>query len=193
MSTVSDAQFEEAVKQWTPKLISMSYKVHVPYMEREDLEQELKLILLKCLQKYDPERGVTFHTFFHRACWNKITTLTEYANRHYGPEKKGLSMDVMFDGDEEDGPLSRDMGKLCKTVDDSLELQLEILGFQDLEIPYMLGRMDFMSLASTAKAYEVDEKALKRVRYRAKKRIAVLRNTTDYSCGLRLEVIGEKV
>lgn len=54
----------------TIKQLSSMYKVKG--MERDDLEQEFAIVLLKCNENFDGSKGATFRTFFVASCKNKV-------------------------------------------------------------------------------------------------------------------------
>ena len=175
-------EYEEALAQWAPKVQGITSRAHVPYMEPEDLGQELNMVLLKCLRAYDEGNGASFHTFFHRACWNRIFTLTRDVNRHRG---SGSENNVIYlDGDpleglSQEGPVLPYNRRLLEAFSvgfgPSVGLVLELQGFTGLEITYVRGRMDLLSIAETAVAYEVSESGLREVARSVRSKVARLR------------------
>lgn len=51
----------------------------LPDLDQEDIEQELYIVLWKCVENYDPDRGASFNTLFQGSAHNRIITLI----RHY--------------------------------------------------------------------------------------------------------------
>lgn len=70
---------EDLLKQWEPKVQSF-LRGSSSYEDREDLAQELRVAIIKCARKFDPNRGVSFHTYLHRAMEN---TRGNFWNRTY--------------------------------------------------------------------------------------------------------------
>ena len=73
--------YEELEKTWTPLLAMFSRMRVGGFMEREDLLQELRIVLYKCQQNYNPALGVSFKTFLFQACHNAIATLRAFHGR----------------------------------------------------------------------------------------------------------------
>lgn len=67
----------------TRTLANNAYK-QMPGFSREDLEQELLLVLWECVKHYDPNKGARFNTFFQQSAKNRIITLI----RHYSTKSR---------------------------------------------------------------------------------------------------------
>lgn len=76
---------EELVKRWEPKIHSMIKSMPVYGLEREDLEQELRLTLLLAARRFDSNHsaGASFYTYLNAAMVNKIIKLREKQSRDY--------------------------------------------------------------------------------------------------------------
>ena len=61
--------------QWEPKVQKMASQASIVGMEREDIAQELRLVICKAAKKYDPDRNASFHTYLHTSMVNTIRTL----------------------------------------------------------------------------------------------------------------------
>lgn len=48
------------------------------HMGKEDLEQELLMVMWECVLKYDPNKGAKFNTLLHRSCNNRCITLVRF-------------------------------------------------------------------------------------------------------------------
>ena len=184
---VSDVEYEKALAQWDAKIGGLSIKAHVPYMEPEDLRQELSLVLLKCMRAFDDTNGASFHTFFHAACWKRIFTMTRDINRHrgYGTENTVLYIDGCPLRGSTSGDLDRTIRDLVRTFsvpfDVPVELVLELQGFEGMEAMYVRGRMDLLSVAETARAYDVPELELRKVAGLVRSKIKRIRGGAVYA------------
>lgn len=66
---------DELLEQWEPKVHSMLRNISIAGMEREDLEQEMRICILKAHKGWDSTRGASFHTYLHQVMQNSIYTL----------------------------------------------------------------------------------------------------------------------
>lgn len=46
--------------------------IYSPYYEKEDLKQDLRMILVRCNNQFDPEMGVKFKSYFVTSCKHYI-------------------------------------------------------------------------------------------------------------------------
>lgn len=53
----------------------------VPGADPDDLEQEIKMIVLNCIRRWDPSRGVPFWAYLQRAVQNRLHNLSGRAQR----------------------------------------------------------------------------------------------------------------
>lgn len=65
--------YEALEKQWGGMLRRFIW--NIPGMDREDVLQELRIVLMLAQQRYDPDRGCAFSTYLWRACVNKVGKL----------------------------------------------------------------------------------------------------------------------
>lgn len=68
-------EYDETIK----KLAKYSYDIYG--MDKDDLEQELRMVLLNCVDKFNPKKGVKFNTYFITACHNRVRRLQILAQR----------------------------------------------------------------------------------------------------------------
>jgi len=80
------ARFEASVVEYrgTIRTFARNSVRQLPSMDIEDIEQELLMVLWKCVQNYDPSRGASFNTLFQGSAKNKIIGLI----RHYSTKKR---------------------------------------------------------------------------------------------------------
>jgi DNA-directed RNA polymerase specialized sigma24 family protein len=62
-------------------------------MEVEDISQELLVVLWRCVQNYDPNRGASFNTLFQGSARNHVIGLVRTANA----KKRGKGQLVTLD------------------------------------------------------------------------------------------------
>ena len=85
----------ELILQWEPKIQKMVSTVFVVGMDREDIAQELRIVLMRTAKAFDPERGVLFHTYLHTALVNTIRTLISRAQKQL--KLVPQSLDILYE------------------------------------------------------------------------------------------------
>ncbi len=65
------------IEQWEPLVNKMAWKIPVVGMDVEDVCQELRIVIHKAHEKYDPNRGASFKTYLYRAMLNRLLKLRE--------------------------------------------------------------------------------------------------------------------
>ena len=70
------------ITTWEPKIQGLVNKYYVNGMDKDDLIQELRMVLMRCAEKYDTSKSTAiFHTYVHRAMINTLITLINKANK----------------------------------------------------------------------------------------------------------------
>lgn len=62
----------------TIKTFARNSYYKMPSFDREDVEQELLVVLYECVVNYDPDKGATFNTYFQQSARNKVISLIRY-------------------------------------------------------------------------------------------------------------------
>lgn len=174
---VTDEEFEQALIQWRPKLAKFANSWS-PYVEDEDRLQEAKLVLLKCLSKFEEGRGAIFHTYFHTALRNRLGELMNRPRKHNEDPNNVTYLSEIEEAFEEDTGRQTNMGAykaLQVSFDPNLEFEAASWGFVGLEIPYMMGLAHQITLAETASQFGVDLEGLKQAAKTAREKIQQLR------------------
>ncbi len=85
----SEREFENSqIEQWTP-LIYHVINLHPVYgMEREDLEQELKVRIVKCLHGYRLGSNATFQSYLYKAMLTRLMVLRSKESRQFKVAEK---------------------------------------------------------------------------------------------------------
>ena len=84
------------ITTWEPKIQGLVNKYYVNGMDKDDLIKQLRMVLMRCAEKYDTSKSTAiFHTYVHRAMINTLITLINKANKL--PEV--LSFDKTFISD----------------------------------------------------------------------------------------------
>ena len=140
------------ITQWEPKIQGMVNKYYVQGMDKDDLVQELRMVLMRCAEKYDTSKSsAIFHTYVHRAMINTIITLINKTSKL--PEV--LSFDKTFVSITED---EQNPNELQKALEDpnaedfsNLLLLDDILSnnnktFTDKEKSFIASRVDGLTM-----------------------------------------------
>lgn len=88
--------FERAQLKYEPKIRTFSKTAwrFLPGYEQADLEAEMLEVLWLCVERYDPDRGAQFSTFFWTAAKRRLISI----RRHFGAKKRAAEW-VHLDGD----------------------------------------------------------------------------------------------
>ena len=72
---------DDLIKQWEPKIQKLLFNTFVYGWDKEDLEQELRIAIIKAAKGFNADRGVLFHTYLHTAMVNVLRTLISKAQK----------------------------------------------------------------------------------------------------------------
>lgn len=74
-SKINEWELEEILLKYEPLIQNLAKYHKVDNLDKEDVEQELRLVLIKCVENFNPDKGVQFDTYFTRSALNKINKL----------------------------------------------------------------------------------------------------------------------
>tara|TARA_R110002020_G_scaffold388007_3_gene598722 strand:+ start:794 stop:1345 length:552 start_codon:yes stop_codon:yes gene_type:complete len=142
----------DLIKQWEPKIQGLVNKYYVNGLDKDDLIQELRMVLMRCANKYDSTKSTaSFHTYVHRGMINTLITLINKATKL--PEV--VSFDKTFitasENDQSpnelqkalEDPSAEDFSNLL-LLDDILSQDNEI--FSDKEKVFISSRVDGLTM-----------------------------------------------
>lgn len=93
MQSPREIPYEALESQWTP-LLNRFARWGIAGIEREDLLQELRVVLWKAQQGYDPSQGVSFMTYLYTSCLHQMLNLRRRSQcKLRCPEAIPLSLD----------------------------------------------------------------------------------------------------
>lgn len=92
-----DDRWSAAVKLYGGKVRTFARNSfrQIPGFDREDVEQELMIVLWRCVQQYDPNRGASFNTLFQGCAKNKVISLI----RHFETQSRKAHVVSLGDDD----------------------------------------------------------------------------------------------
>lgn len=91
-----EARWQQTYQAFYPKIRTFARNLYrwvgytpegfekVSGLNLEDLEQELLVVLWKCLETYDPAKGSAFNTYFQTAARNRLVLI----GRHFRTKKR---------------------------------------------------------------------------------------------------------
>lgn len=89
------------IEQWTPQMHHLINMHPVYGMDREDLEQELRLVIMRCLHGYKGASVASFQTYLYQGMLNKLMTLrTKESRRFQIPDRvmrNGVAISTAYD------------------------------------------------------------------------------------------------
>jgi len=115
--TESKKQMEidnDLILKWEPKINKMVSNIYIQGFDRDDLAQELRLIVIKAAKLYKPNRNAIFHTYLHTAMANRLKTLWVQASKKI----QSYSLDMQTDSDNEN---SYKLSDFVKQLDENLD------------------------------------------------------------------------
>tara|TARA_R100000995_G_scaffold68147_1_gene36821 strand:+ start:7602 stop:8198 length:597 start_codon:yes stop_codon:yes gene_type:complete len=115
--TESKKQMEidnDLILKWEPKINKMVSNIYIQGFDRDDLAQELRLIVIKAAKLYKPNRNAIFHTYLHTAMANRLKTLWVQASKKI----QSYSLDMQTDSDNEN---SYKLSDFIKQLDENLD------------------------------------------------------------------------
>ena len=147
MKPLADVPFEIVYAQWIPKLMKMG-RNFVPYMDEDDVRQEMTMMLWKCSQFYETtDRRISFHTYIHRAMINRLQNLRRDVQRHNPEYGSLLYLSVLEAGEEDEDvtphSFAEAMKELKEDVEDvSLDLFIDSAGLTVYERQWVLWKVE---------------------------------------------------
>ena len=85
---------DDLIKQWEPKIHKLLQNTFVIGMDHNDLEQELRIAIVKAAKGFNEDKGVLFHTYLHTAMVNTLRTLISKAQRQVMTESIDAYLDA---------------------------------------------------------------------------------------------------
>mgnify|MGYP003133988311 FL=1 len=112
----------DLILQWEPKINKMLSNIYIQGYDKDDLAQELRMIVLKAAKLYKPNRNAIFHTYLHTAMVNRLKTLWLQAS------KKIQSYSLDFETSEDEN--SYKLSDFVKQLDENLD-EVEFVDYLD--------------------------------------------------------------
>lgn len=162
----------ELIEQWEPKITRILQDKWVTGMDKADLAQELRIVIMKAAQGYKEGSAASFHTYLHRAMINRLSTLILQASRKIVPYSLDFTYSDYDDGGDDFLPSTvqegladpQDFAGLLELQDvlnssgmteaESVFLQLKLEGLTMQEIAENLGEDAYRLRANLRKRLE---------------------------------------
>ena len=128
----------------------MVSNIYIYGYDRDDLAQELRLIVVKAAKIYNPNRNAIFHTYLHTAMANRLKTLWVQASK----KLQGQSLDAPTS--DSDGENSYKLSDFVKQLDENLDEvdfidYLESLNLDDGETQFLTDKFTNKTMKSIEK------------------------------------------
>ena len=72
---------DKVFKKINPLIVKYSNKYNISGYSREDMEQEIRLIILAGIKNFNPKKGVKLSSFLHTHIFNKLSTKIKSSRR----------------------------------------------------------------------------------------------------------------
>ena len=115
----------DLILQWEPKINKMVSNIYIQGYDRDDLAQELRLIVVKAAKLYNPNRNTIFHTYLHTAMANRLKTLWVQASK----KLQSYSLDMSSDT-QDDSEHSYKLSDFVQLLDENLD-EVEFIDWLD--------------------------------------------------------------
>lgn len=176
---ISNDEFEAATERWGPKMTKFATN-NIPFLGWDDKLQEARLVLLKCMERFDSTKGAVFHTYFHNALRNRGGVLAFRPLKHNEDPNITTYLGEIAEAIEDGPQFSKERAAMSQDFDTSPEFMLESYGFEGDEIPYLMGKVIHrLSLKDTAELFGLEIKALQRASKTAKEKMSNMRGDND--------------
>ena len=150
----------ELIEKWEPKIHRILATTSIKGMHKEDLVQELRIVILKAAKKFDPTKKVSFHTYLHTAMINTIRTFISQAQKRIHP----TTLNTLINYSEYEYM----SGKVARALEDIKALDfLENLNLTEKEKKYI--ELRFEDLTMTEISEDLEDSAY-RVRNKIRKK-----------------------
>tara|TARA_R100000306_G_C4359473_1_gene134550 strand:+ start:120 stop:635 length:516 start_codon:yes stop_codon:yes gene_type:complete len=131
---------DDLIRQWEPKVQRFVNNTYIPGFDREDLAQELRIVIIKAAEKFDISKQTSFHTYLHTSMVNTIRTLhTKSARKPRYMARLGISENSDSGDWEFSGYEVEDETDDIEAVLDKIDL--EVLDLSDEESDYLVKRL----------------------------------------------------
>jgi DNA-directed RNA polymerase specialized sigma subunit len=114
-----EVRWDAAYKRYkgTIRTFARNFNAQIPLMDIEDIEQELLIVLMRCVERYDPNRGASFNTLFQGCAKRECLSMIRHCNTKsrkalvssLDVEAVAAEVDALFSADTEDRALQRMM------------------------------------------------------------------------------------
>ena len=145
---------DSLIQQWEPKIQSLLANTYVRGLDKEDLEQELRIAIIKAARGFNEDRGVLFHTYLHTAMVNTLRTLISRAQRTIVAE----SLDKM-ELDQSENQVPRTPTALQSRMPEVESMWLDSYDFSDAERKFVTLRIEGLTMEEITG--ELEESAYK--------------------------------
>jgi len=144
----------DLIRQWEPKIQSLLANTYVRGLDKDDLEQELRIAIIKAARGFNEDKGVLFHTYLHTAMINTLRTLISRAQRTLPTD----SLDKLED-DQREAQVPRTPRALQTTLPELESEWLDIYNFTEVEKAFI--RLKIEGLTMEEISTELDDSAYK--------------------------------
>lgn len=143
-----EKSFDDIVKQYEKLITKMRNKYTVPNYSKDDIEQEVMMILWKAYNTFDETKGVTFTHYFYRSFKYRLAYLINYNKQdtYLDTEVYDLDRQRMFRSTEN---IQRDHKQ--KELDDELWAFINTLKHGKTARFYYIGQMNLERIAEIEK------------------------------------------
>lgn len=150
LRVVTDAEFDRAAEEYQGLIIYLANKYTIRGYDKDDMKQELYIILLKCMRYYDNDMGAAFNTYYTTAVHRWMNTnLIRVEHKLEVVSFDDLDMPQeafdMFECDED-----VEFNTLIDGMADTVITEVRQIRYGDLVLDVMYGHMTMSAAARIA-------------------------------------------
>ena len=150
LRVVTDAEFDRAAEEYQGLIVYLANKYTIRGYDKDDMKQELYIILLKCMRYYDDDMGAAFNTYYTTAVHRWMNTnLIRVEHKLEVVSFDDLDMPQeafdMFECDED-----VEFNTLIDGMADTVITEVKQIRYGDLVLDVMYGHMTMSAAARIA-------------------------------------------
>ena len=138
---MGDVDYEALEAQWTP-LLQKFASWPIPGMDRDDIMQEMRIVLLNCRRLYDKNKNIKFMTLLYGSCLKIMLNLLRDSGSGSKPYMKYVPASMLLplcEGEHKSGAGTCD-NDWC-TAPELKRVEHEAEGLSDLDLVTLFGGM----------------------------------------------------
>ena len=137
---MDDAEYAELEAQWTPLLHKFA-GWPIAGMDREDIMQEMRIVLLNCQRLYNKDKNIKFMTLLYGSCLKIMLNLLRDSGSGSKPYMKYVPASMLLPLCEGEHSLAETCENWWCTAQELKNVERKAEGLSDLDLVTLFGHM----------------------------------------------------